>query len=171
MSDLYAKRVLSKEQLEAIGCIAVESAFLDAFVEHTIWVLSGMNEAVGRLFTTTMTLGPRMDRLGELIEQRVGAEQYKKVFSVLIGDIKHENSRRNDAIHGLWRLTSVTDVGNDADGNPLSVLNSEAHRFKRDGGASTIKPDDCIRVATRLSELHDQLFDLLLSQGLLTRPE
>jgi hypothetical protein len=137
MSTLYARKTLLKDELEAIGSVAVESAALEGFVEWTICRICGLPEHIGRLLLGNMVLGGKMTSMADLIKECIGQEEYEKIFQQLVSDIDHELSNRNLVIHGL-----------------------------RTGPAREFRAADVQQVAERLHSLHGQLTDLVLSHVL-----
>jgi hypothetical protein len=137
MSTLYARKILLKEELEAIGSVAVESAALEGFVEWTICRVCGLPEHIGRLLLGNMTLGGKIASMVDLIKECVGQDEYQEIFQQLVSDISHEISNRNMVIHGL-----------------------------RTGPAREFKAADIQQVAERLHFLHGQLTDPVLARVL-----
>jgi hypothetical protein len=136
MSTLYARKTLLKDELEAVGSVAVESAALEGFVEWTICRICGLPEHIGRLLFGNMTLGGKIASMVDLIKECVGQDEYQNIFQRLVSDINHEISNRNMVIHGAW---------------------SPAREFKA---------VDVQQVAERLHSLHGELTDLVLTRVL-----
>jgi hypothetical protein len=99
----YSTSILTKDQLAAIGSVAVESTFCEHLVEVLIWSLSGMDEPQGKYFTQGIQLNNRLDLLTVLGKQKLNDEKEMEEFTKIISQLKLANNDRNSIIHGHWR--------------------------------------------------------------------
>lgn len=162
MREIYAKKVLTPPQLEAIGCVAVESANVEAFIELGIFYLSGVEEPTGRLLIGNAMLSSKVDLLADFIKRTIGEESYKEKFSKLLADLRHEISNRNTIIHGYWQ--SVTEVKFLlSEKGPFSGEQiTQAIKPMRDGTARKFNIEQAMGVAEKLSEHGQKLLELLI---------
>ena len=100
--NMYSEKILTPEQLQAIGSVAVEASRLEEWVEILIWELCGFDEKTGRVFTERMMLDAKVELFRDLFTQRNSdkkiASEFKEIFDKIKGDIP----KRNTIIHGHW---------------------------------------------------------------------
>jgi len=102
LPKLSAQHALTKEQCEAIGYVAVESAFLERLVEVLIWGICSLGEAQGKFITDPMRLDKRLDLFGDLAKRKLNNPDRIALLTRIISDLKETNNDRNIIIHGLW---------------------------------------------------------------------
>jgi hypothetical protein len=102
-----ASHILTKDQLAAVGSVAIESTVCEQTVDALIWALAGMDESEGRLFTHTMNMQPKLILLGELGKPQLRSKKKLQQFADLISDLKVANGDRNILVHGNWRTDGV----------------------------------------------------------------
>jgi len=144
---IIAQSVLSTDQLAAIGCIAVESAYLEDTVETIIYNLSGLTREKGEIFIDKFMLDSKLNLLKELSIIKFKSKKRKLFLSELIGEIKSANSERIIAIHGLW----TQDINALLSGHGAKAMRSNS---RRPASLSAHKLED---VAKRISDGHYEL--------------
>jgi hypothetical protein len=102
---VFSRQLLTTEQLASVGCVAVESTYLEAELEELLWKLAGMDEARGVHFTRNMQMKSRIEMLWILGRQRLpeggeGLDELKRLTEWL----KEANVERNTVIHGYWNV-------------------------------------------------------------------
>jgi hypothetical protein len=112
---LQSQVVLSEAQLAAVGCVAVESRYLELHVEAAIWMLSGLDAKRGPHFTTNVQLGNRLELLASLGSLALTDKQ-RPEFGTLISDLKACAADRNTVIHGTWLSQAADYLALFADG-------------------------------------------------------
>lgn len=99
---MQSKRVLTEYQLEGIGCVVMESTYLEIFLEELIWALAGMNKESGKFFTDGLRLKARIELFGELGKARIKDKAKLAEFTAIISDLKIVADDRNAIVHGVW---------------------------------------------------------------------
>lgn len=102
---VFSRQLLTTEQLASVGCVAIESTYLEAELEELLWKLAGMDEARGVHFTRNMQMKSRIEMLWTLGRQRLpeggeGLDELKRLTERL----KEVNVERNTVIHGYWNV-------------------------------------------------------------------
>jgi hypothetical protein len=150
-------KILTKDQLAAIGSVAVESTICEEQVDELIWRLSGMKEIAGRFFTHTMSMQPKLDLLAELGKPQLRSEKRLKEFTKLISDLKEANLARNVAVHGKW-LTNGTGVFQVLEDGPEAHSPAIAHKLSKKGEVTAQKSAaDLQSIAKLLARLDGDL--------------
>jgi hypothetical protein len=95
---------VQRDQLEAIGMVAVEWAYLESVIEAAIWNLAGIySENTGAAITTHLGVPPRLDMLMTLFRLARGdgdeANQLDKMCKTIRGNL---SSQRGEAVHTRW---------------------------------------------------------------------
>lgn len=149
--------ILTKDQLAAIGSVAVESTACEQYVDELIWYLSGMKESEGRLFTHTMNMQPKLDLLSELGKPQLRSDKKRAQLTTLISDLKEANISRNVAVHGTW-LTNGAGVFQVLQDGPGAHKPAIAHKFSKKGDVTGTKSAAEIEgIARLLARLSDEL--------------
>src|SRR5690348_10241535 len=100
-SSLSSSRILSKEQLAAIGCVAIESTYAEIFVEEIIWDLCGLDDEHGKHLTDKVSMKSRLELLSRIGKQHTTKLQAEELTRI-VSDFKIANEDRNTTIHGVW---------------------------------------------------------------------
>ncbi|HTE14915.1 MAG TPA: hypothetical protein VK642_07535 [Burkholderiales bacterium] len=94
--------VLTKDQLAALGSIAAESTYLENLVDVVVSDVSGLNDEKLKIMIPSIMMQGKLEILKEFGLLKLKSKKLKINFSILIGELKHTNSERNQAIHGYW---------------------------------------------------------------------
>lgn len=103
-----ATLILTKDQLAAVGSVAVESTFCEEFVELFIWALLGVRERQGKFLTAPLQMNSRLDLLSSLMKVRLRSATKRLAFTDLISRLREANSERNVIVHGSWEPDGVS---------------------------------------------------------------
>lgn len=153
MAKLPSEDVLSKNQLYAIGCVAVESSRLDQTIETWIWIICGLDEDTGRLFTDRAQLDGKIGMLRDLVKARIKGASARAAFKRITDDLAMAVPRRNTVIHGEWL----------SEPEPLKRLPARSNypvaiRMKRDQkNIPPVHATEVMAIAKNLAHLHARL--------------
>lgn len=162
MSDLDSRvsvAILTKDQLAAIGSLAIESTYLEHLVENIIWEISELEPDVGKFFTNGVQLNNRLELLNSIGRQLLKDKgEALDQFSKLISDLKIANANRNTIIHGYWTHSTKNFLQLLRDGpekHPPAIatkrrLNSEPIKFSA---------EDIDAASKQIHELYVNLFN------------
>ena len=99
---LLSKAYLTKSQLEAIGCVAAESAYLERMVEGLITDFSGISSETPQVSLAREMIGGKLIILKNLGIQKIQSEEKRGDFCKLMDEVMHANYERVSVIHGCW---------------------------------------------------------------------
>ena len=100
---LYSQAVLTQDQCEAIGCVAVESSRLEFVFDLLIWKLLKIEEPdQGNAVTGKMQFKAKLDLFNELL--KLQSPSVAAAFKPLFDDITAAIPKRRVVIHGRWEL-------------------------------------------------------------------
>ncbi|MGH8803641.1 MAG: hypothetical protein ACREXN_02745 [Polaromonas sp.] len=148
--------ILTKDQLAAIGSLAIESTYCEQWVENLIWFLCKLEEPQGKQFTQNIQMKSRLELLCNLGKPLLASESEKTEFVSLISQLKEANNDRNTIIHGSWGTATK---------NLLTVMregpenHSPAIVTKRRPNKPpiTMQATDIEKAAVRIADLTGQL--------------
>lgn len=147
---MYSQIILTPEQLQAIGSVAVEASCLEEWVELLIWELCGFDESTGRVFTDKMMLDAKVSLLRDLLIQRIKDKEIAAEFKDIFDKIKDDIPKRNTIIHGHWgSQDDRVSLSQIASGHVFS--DSIAIRKRLNGASIPVLAKDVIKVAQRIS--------------------
>jgi len=169
--------VLTDAQLRAIGCIAVESTYLEGIIDSVIEHLCEMTVHDFRIFTAGAQIGAKVRMLRDVIEARAqlgAAARIKELFE----DIDRQLTLRNSAVHGRWGVPKLgghaRNLGGDKgfskttwerQGEPFAI------RSKRgEAGHTVFRSEDLMQIARGLDRVKRELLDFLIRQTELLPP-
>lgn len=98
---LRSEVILTREQLAAVGAVAIESTYLEQQLELVIWRLSGLDEYRGPQFTANMQFKSRVEAF-QVLGRMVLPETADADFQSLIGELHECAVQRNHVVHGTW---------------------------------------------------------------------
>lgn len=151
--------LLSDEQLQAIGLVAVESSKLESEIEFFTWMICGFDEESGRVLTDRLQLDGKLSLVRELTNIRIKSDQMRADFKDITDRISDLIPKRNTIIHGEWHgaLGAILKQLPKAKSYPIAV------RFKRDQRNIPIVPAGDVRaVADRLAHVRIQFLAFFL---------
>lgn len=147
---MFSEIILTPEQLQAIGSVAVEASYLEECVEMLIWELCGFEENTGRVFTEKMMLDGKVTLLRELLIPRIVDKKVAADFKDIFDKIKDDIPKRNTIIHGHWgSKDDRISLSKIASGHTYS--DSIAVRKRLKGAPVPILAKDVIQIARRIS--------------------
>jgi hypothetical protein len=154
--SVTAQTLLTKEQLAAIGCVAIESTYAEAVIEEIIWALCGLDEAHGKHLTTGVQLSNRLELLGALAKLHTPKEHQPRITKI-ISDFKIATSDRNTIIHGLWVRTLPDGSLAELDKHPDPKLSAKAEKRRLNLEPLVFSADSVMKVAQTLCDLRADL--------------
>jgi hypothetical protein len=95
-------RPVSKEQLAAIGAIAVEGAALEHALEWAIWKMLGLPDDIGELLTTGQNFPRKVNTFKQAAYKRFEDPALRKEADEIAARTLSSSRRRNDVIHASW---------------------------------------------------------------------
>lgn len=155
MRELFSDYILSADQLKAIGNVAVETTYLEIYVENVIWRLAGMQEASGKFFTDQMRVAARLELLANLAKPRLTSETKLATFTELISNLKIECEKRNIIIHGEWTIAHIS---------LAEILRTDRHRDAKPAFAKKrrLKMAPLEFSATDVRKTSERIYDLTM---------
>lgn len=152
LSTLYCDSKLQA----AIGSIAVESAYLERYIETMLYALTKISRDIGQPMIEGTMIGSKLDLLLHVGKVKLAKRPKRlKQFCDLMSRIKQANTDRTIAIHGVWqpeiqnwlRAYAMMDFG-----KPVAT--------KRGKGQDTkMSAERAMKIAGEISELHYELHD------------
>lgn len=163
---LKSEFILTQSQLAAVGCVAIESTYLEQEAAIIIWSLLGTDAERGHQVTVALSSTARFELISTLLKQRDLPPQIADAAAKLFARIRAANGQRNTIIHGDW-TTSVKNffllMRDGADKHPPAKATNNTRR-----DSTSITADQIMTVARELSECRTELVDLIdraLSEG------
>ena len=144
---------------EAVGSIAIESAYLERFIETMLYALTKLKRDMGYPIVEAGMIGSKIDLLTQVGKVKLAKRKRRlKQFTELISNIKQANTDRVTAVHGLWLpehhnyLRMIT-LGQ-------SKIPARASKRNKDGTPdTTLDEGRAAKIAERISQLHQELHD------------
>ena len=102
MTKLYAENLLTKEQLQAIGHVAIESARLDSMLDRMICFICGLGDASGKALVEERDLTPKLQIFRQLVIERLRNRKVRDKFESLYARHAGAIHERNAFVHGKW---------------------------------------------------------------------
>lgn len=169
-SVLQSEVTLDAEQLRAIGCVAVESTYLEEQLDWIVRHLAVLDEHDFRVFTANLQLSGKLNLVSKLMDSRLQPEHVRERDD-LFSAISKQITDRNNIIHGVWHVPTLrsTENPNDPDGPPKWIKEGEAfatRHNKGEVGFKTFKPKDLMQTAHGLSQAGGDLHRFLRKTGL-----
>lgn len=159
---------LDEEQLKAIGCVAVESAYLDDFLDTHIQYLSALDESDFRIFINNAQLMAKVDLLRNLSKSRLNGEQFADSHRRAFDEIKEAVTERNKVIHSTWRVERMETV-KDQNGELVWIPLGKKFATRKNRGKAGFEryePKNIMDVAVRLDAATRGLAAFLQKSGL-----
>jgi hypothetical protein len=120
-SLLLSEYVLTDEQLQAIGCLAFESTFLERYIEIIIADNCGFDENAMTIFVgSKLTIGPKLQTMSKLIRPKLPTKDLKDSFERLYHDLMDVITKRNTVIHGTWESKNLSALAAIASGQRIA---------------------------------------------------
>jgi hypothetical protein len=166
---LRSEVTLDAEQLRAIGCVVVESAYLEETLDFTIQHLAVIDEHDMRALTGSAQMAARLSVLKGLMDSRL-EDKFKDECALLCRNIMDRITERNNVVHGIWHVQTLRSVGHAKPERPIQwVREGEPFvtRNKRgEAGHTVIKPRDIMAIAYGLAQAALDLHRFLNKTGL-----
>jgi hypothetical protein len=165
---LRSKVVLSDKQLNAIGCVAVESAYLDDLFDRYIQGLSCLDEHDARVLTAGAQLSAKLQVLKALTKERIKSEFARKHENIF-AELGRHITDRNNIVHGTWHVETLNLFRSADEKTSKWVPSGEtwAKRKKRgEVGHTIFKPKDIMDTANGLCQSGLELVYFLKESGL-----
>lgn len=152
---LVSQIILTAEQCEAIGCVAVESARLEELFDWLLWDLLRVDRQVGGALTGRQQFATKLSVLSDLL--KIADEAAWRDIKPLIPDIEEALKRRSVVIHGHWELRNE---GQELRSSLRALVSREnlkaiaSHRRHPD-----VKADEVMAIARRFSDLRERTLE------------
>lgn len=149
-----------EELLAAIGSIAAESSYLERYVETMLYQLTKLTRETGQHIIEAGMLGGKLDLLALIGKAKLKSRKKRlKQFSDLMSEIKHANTERSIAIHGLWYPPHENYLRAIHFGEPWPAPAVATKRGKGDGKEVKLEAKRAVKLAEQISDLHWQIHD------------
>lgn len=104
---LKSEQVLTVEQRAAVGTVAVETTYLEFYIERLIQRLLGIDEhPQAELLTDRLGLTQKLDVLHDLGRARLAKnKQQQQEWSDYVANLRRLIDHRNVIVHGIWLLS------------------------------------------------------------------
>jgi hypothetical protein len=142
---------LSAEELQAVGCVAVESAYLELALEEILRLVSGLDRATFRAVAGRTSLSSLTTSLGELLK-RLGDPSVATEAAALIMALEEATRARNLVIHGEWSVPRIVGRPRKGDDRFDWIREGPASARPRKRG-KTIDASEVMAVARELARL------------------
>lgn len=168
MKKMQSEIVLRDDELRAIGCVVLESTYLETLIDLLIKELCCLDERDYRLLIEGAQLKTKLDLLREITRARIKPE-FIKQHERLFGDISAQIANRNRIIHGRWGVPHLRGMRGQND-EIVWERGGEAFAVRKARRAE--KPHELFKIrhvmttARALSRLSHELAYLLLKCGL-----
>jgi hypothetical protein len=94
--------VLDSKELAALGSVVVESTFAESLIETLISEMSKLDKGALVLFLRGAMMNTKLELLADLGKLKLRSAKRKEAFAEIISRLKHLNSERVIAVHGVW---------------------------------------------------------------------
>jgi hypothetical protein len=156
---LISRIFLSTDQLAAIGSIAVESSYLEDYIEELIRRIAHFDDDLASVFMPKSMMRNKIIILKLLASRNLKRKKKKaKFIDNLLDRIATANSDRVSAIHGIWEPIAGKPTGliNYLLMPPSAKLPVAKHQKK--GKSQLLHSSRLEGIATTISDLHQQLY-------------
>src|SRR5688572_18943316 len=100
---MLSRFVMTQDQLQAVGLLALEATLLERNVRAVMHALSGLDEGMlDALMPRSAMLGVKMQMLEKVVRLRTKDEETLAAFKKIFDDVGELISKRNTVIHGNW---------------------------------------------------------------------
>lgn len=171
---LRSEVTLKEDQLRAIGCVAVESTYLEDFLDNIIQVLCCLDEHDFRVLTAEAPISEKLHVVKMVTKSRLKPEFYKR-HQLLFNSIQQHITDRNTVIHGSWHVPVLRGVKDptSADGAPKWIAEGKPFAMLKNRGKTGAKRQDRENIMEIARKLAQSTIDLVkfLSESALFPPQ
>lgn len=139
MGYMLSRKILTADQLVAIGSAAVESTFIEELIHKMIVVMSGVTEKKLMPFMGHLMMEGRLAILENLAEIYLKSKKKQAKLNTIIENIRRANTGRISLIHGVWEVNDI-----------LLVL--AGNKPTGDARAKSMKKPDAAKVSAKKAE-------------------
>jgi len=155
MRRMISTSACDEKLLAAIGSIAAESAYLERDIETMLYKLTKLPREIGQ----SIIEKPMMDAKTDLLRAVATAKLKRRPKKVqrleeLVSKIKHCNTDRVTAIHGIWTRQITRSPSGGRQFGPAS-----ATKRTKGGSERNLPASRAQKVALDISEAHWDLYD------------
>lgn len=158
MDKLFPQFVLTPEQLEAIGCVAIISAYLQNYMERLVWSLCHIKESDGKFLTDRLMVDKLADLLSDIAKPRIETTEKLAIFTEIISKIKEANTERNTIIHGIWLPIIKQEKGK----QKIGPGQATKRRLKSD--PVYFEAEKIMTTAHKLNKIHHELYEFACNE-------
>ena len=156
MKQLPCEEMLNKDELHAIGAVAVESSSLENLIELLIFFTLDFDPdkdefEFGEIITDRYQLDGKLSLLRELVYIRIKDAALREKFKAIFDEISDLISRRNTVIHGEWMRQHLLPGGRP----PIVTRHKRTQK-----NIIKIPADKVMDLAYRLAKAHENLWAL-----------
>jgi len=153
-APLFGEGLLTKDQLEAIGHVAIESSHLETLVGNYLCFTLGLNLTARSMLLDRLGLTAKLNNLKIVVMMRLrNDEAASKRFSDIIESFRTSIDERNRLIHGTWYQVE----------KPPGTFTPVA--YKGHDFTDTISAEKAIGTARALAEFQAELEAFFLLHG------
>lgn len=149
---------LTVEQRAAIGCVAIEAAYLEQEAALIAWGLLGTDNESGHQVTAPLSLSARLNLILALAGTRLKDDGFS-AFKAQMKTIQAVVTNRNTVIHGNW-TSSSEDFFELMRKGPDAFPPATGTNYTKNGNRS-ITADQIMSVAAALAEARTALVILI----------
>lgn len=100
---MLSRYVMTQDQLQAVGLLALEASLLERNVRSLIQILSGLDGGMlDALMPRAAMLSVKMQMLDKVVRQRTDNADALTAFKKIFEQVGELISKRNTVIHGNW---------------------------------------------------------------------
>src|SRR5271154_517202 len=94
--------MLTDEQLRAVGCLSVESALVEQYVDFLVEDLCGLSDGAGRILLGGVVLGAKTEMMEKLLRPMLTGTKFDGTFRAVCEQLSHFLSLRKAANFSEW---------------------------------------------------------------------
>jgi len=172
-SVLLSEVTLDDGQLRAIGCVAVESTYLEDVLENVIQTLCVLDEHDFRVFIGGTQISAKLALVSKLTDSRI-KQEFVEERNNLFSAISKQITDRNNIIHGIWRVPRLRTKDDPTDPNGFVwVKEGDPYAVRRnrgEAGHTIFEPNEIMATARGLARAASDLHKFLYRSGLYPAP-
>jgi hypothetical protein len=167
---LFSELILTRDQRAALGCVALEAASAEEFVERALWHVLKLPPAAGVILTRRRPASQNISWLRDLLE--LGFPQHSDNVQILSKALSDAMDSRNTLIHGV--LIAGREINSDGTEPAHEIPRSAMPELliqNRTRPTHEIPVANAMDVARALSGARRELHAFLINRGVMPRPD